>query len=350
MDTALIDVFSGDAFSVRTLTAAVNMMPIQYGLVNDMGIFAEEGVTTTLVSIEQDNGVLNLIQTTERGKPAPKNKTGKRKAIPLEIPHIPLDDIIYPADIQNVREFGTMNLQSPSTVVNDRLVKMGMKHDITLEWHKVNALQGKILDADGSTLLNLFTTFGVTEQSVDFVLGTDTTDLNDKCQDVAGLIEDNLLGDSHTGKDVLWSPELWKRFTTHKSVKDAFSNYQNMVNVAANYAGPTANPTRNDVRQGFVFGGLTHRQYRGKATDAKGNSRQFINANTGRAFPTGTTNTFKHFNAPANLIPAVNTKGLRRYAQVVVDPAGRWVEVFTEQNPLPLCLQPKTLIKIFSSN
>ncbi|MEZ0263031.1 MAG: major capsid protein [Alphaproteobacteria bacterium] len=346
----MIDIFNGDAFSVQSLSAAINLVPKQYGLVNEMGIFKEEGVSTTLVSIERKNGVLNLIPTTKRGDPAPKNKSGKRDMLFLEIPHIPLEDKILPKDIQNVRQFGTEELQSAESVTNDKLVEMARKHDITNEWHKVGALQGKILDADGSTLLNLFTEFGVTEQTVNFVLGTGSTDILGKCLDVKGKIEDALLGDTMAGVVGLWDPALFARFIAHAEVKAAYANYQNQVVSQANYASPGANPLRDDVRNGFYFGGILHREYRGQATDAGGTNRKFITDATARFFPVGTMNTFKHFNAPADWMETVNTKGLPRYAKVVPEIGGRYVELLSEQNPLPLCLQPKVLIKGYTSN
>lgn len=346
----MLDMFSGDAFSVQSLTNAINLVPKQYGLINEMGLFRERGIATTIASIERKNGVLNLIPTAKRGDPAAKNKRGKRDMLHLEIPHIPLDDMIYPSDIQNKRQFGTQELESPESVVNDRLIEMAMKHDITSEWLKAGALQGKILDADGTELFNLFNVFDVTEQSVDFVLGTNSTDILTKCLEVKGKVEDSLLGDTMTGVEGLWHPDLFARFVAHDQVKEAYKNYQNMVQSVAGMAPATANPLRDDVRQGFIFGGILHREYRGKAPDAKGNVRNFITANTARFFPVGTKLTFDHYNAPADYMETVNTTGLPRYAKVVVEQGGRFVEVLSEQNPLPLCLQPKVLVKGRSSN
>src|SRR5689334_19636819 len=96
---SLVDIFSGDAFSVRTLTDAINLVPIQYGRVNQLGLFQEKGVNTTTISIEAMNGVLNLIPSSARGTAAPKNKTGKRVLKPASILRFALDDQILPEDI-----------------------------------------------------------------------------------------------------------------------------------------------------------------------------------------------------------------------------------------------------------
>jgi hypothetical protein len=344
MDT-LVDIFSGDAFSVRTLTDAINLVPIQYGRVNQLGLFQEKGVATTLVEIEFNNNVLNLIQSSARGTAAPKNKTGKRTAKPLSIPRIALDDFILPQDIQNVRQFGSMSLQTPSTVINDRLVSLARKHDITNEHLKCSALAGIILDADGSTLLNLFTEFNVSEVTVDFALDDTDTDVLEKCLEVTGNIEDQLAGDVMSGVHALWAPDAFADFIGHDSVKAAYANYMNMVNTTAGYAAATANPLRDDVRKGFYFGGIVHEEYRGKATDAAGNVRKFIADGTARFFPMGTSDTFRHYNAPADWMETVNTIGAPRYAKVLPDLGGRHVEILTQSNPLPLCVKPKLLVK-----
>lgn len=341
----MLDIFSGDSFSARSLSDTLNLVPIKYGLIGQMGLFNGKGVKTTTAIIERKNGVLNLISSGERGVAAPKNKSGKRDVVPLIIPHFPLDDVLNADDIQNVREFGTDALKTAVSATNDKLEEISMKHDITLEWLRVNALGGKILDADGTVLLDLFDTFGVTQVVVDFALDTDDTDVKDKCMQVKGSIEDNLLNDTMTDVMGLWAPDAFADFTSHPEVKAAYANYQNMVQTASNYAAPTANPLRDDVRQGFYFGGIIHREYRGKATDSKGTTRKFIPDGTAQFFPIGTNNLYKQYHAPADWLQFANTPGLPRYAQVIPDRAGRYVEILTQQNTLPLVLQPKVLVK-----
>ena len=47
------DVFKDDAFSVVSLTKAIEDTPFVPGRVGQLGIFAEEGVSTTSISIEK---------------------------------------------------------------------------------------------------------------------------------------------------------------------------------------------------------------------------------------------------------------------------------------------------------
>ncbi len=349
MSDLLTDVFAGDAFSVVELTDAINLVPTQYGLLNKLGIFQEEGIPTTSVAVEFNNGVLNLIPSKPRGETPHKNISAKRSLKHFTVPHFPVGDKIFPSDVQNVREFGTNQLRTPESVMNKKLIELSNKHDITNEWLKCGAIAGKILDADGSTLLDLFSEFNVSETQIFFDLDDEDADIVGSSQEVLGSIEDNLQGDVMDYAMAACSPQFWAKFITHPKVQAAYTNYQNSVNSVVGYAGPSANPGRNDVRKGFYFGGMLWAEYRGKATytadDGTITTQNFIETNMARFFPVGTNSSFKHYNAPADNMEAVNTVGQPKYAQVTRDPKGKFWDVDTESNPLPLCLRPKLLVK-----
>ncbi len=360
----IIDIFSGDAFSVKELTDSINLFPNQYGMISGFNLFNHKGVSTTSVGVEINQGVLNLIQSKPRGSQANKNIRGKREMRFFEIPHFPLDDTIRPSDIQNVRAFGSADqAKTPETEIADRLAEMSKKHDITLEYLNAGAIAGQILDADGSVILDIFDQFNVTENKVDFDLTNDDAELMEKTQEVWGLIEDNLDGDTLEGVAALCSPAFFKSLVTHPAVVNSFKEYRanetrrtNILSQAGNAgAGLTGSaeqatdPLRSDVRKGFFWQDIWWFEYRGKATfkqeDGDTATRNFITPNTCRFLPIGTQDTFRSYSAPADWMETVNTVGLPKYAKIVPDQGGRWVELISESNPLPLCLRPKVLIK-----
>jgi hypothetical protein len=95
-----LDVFSGSAFSMVALTDAINKMPFVPGRIGQLGLFREQGVSTTSVMIEEREGSLNLVETTARGAPAIQNTTNKRKARSWVVPHIALEDTILADEVQ----------------------------------------------------------------------------------------------------------------------------------------------------------------------------------------------------------------------------------------------------------
>ena len=251
------------------------------------------------------------------------------------IPHIPHDDVILPEEIQGIRAFGTENeLEAMANVVTDHLQSMRNKHAITLEHLRMGALKGNILDADGSTLYNLFDEFEITPKTVNFALGTASTDVKKKCLEVLRYIEDNLRGEFMTGVHCLVSPEFFDALTSHSKVKEAYERWEEGAAL------------RNDMRSGFTFGGITFEEYRGQATDPDGNTRRFIASGEGHCFPTGTAESFVTYFAPADFNETVNTLGLPLYAKQCPRKFDRGTELHTQSNPLPLCLRPGVLVKL----
>lgn len=334
---AFPDVFNGDAFSSVELTEAINIVPNKYGRLQQMGIFPAQGVRQTTAMLEYKDGVLNLLPTVPRGGPPTEGAVGKRRAIPVEIPHIPHHDMARAADVQNVRSFGTENqLMAFQELVNEKLVTMRSKHDITLEYLRWGALNGIILDADGSTILNSFTTLDVTEKVIDFALDSDSTEVLLKILELKRYLE-------HTVKSVTWqrlhvmcANDFFDALITHDQFKAAYERWQ------------TGEAFRSDLRNGFLWGDVFFENHSGTAVDINGNVRKFIADGTARAFPVGgsATSYFKTYFAPAEFIETVNTPGREVYAKQKVEDWDKGVEFYTESNPLPICTRPELLVKL----
>jgi hypothetical protein len=328
---------SNPAFSMASLTAAINVLPNQYGRINQLNLMPSRGVTTRAIMCEEKNGVLTLLPTRPVGAPASVGTQGKRKLRSFVIPHIPHEDTVDPSEVQDVRAFGSEDTGAVLvTTVNDKLATMRNKHAITLEHLRMGALKGQILDADGSMVYNLFTEFGISQSTVAFVLGTAGTNVRGKCTSVLRLIEDNLLGEVMTGVHCLCSPGFYDALTAHPKVEEAFKYYQTMLN--QNLAG--------DYRQAFSFGGIVFEEYRGQASDASGTVRKFIPDNEAIAFPLGTMQTFETVFAPADFNETVNTVGMPYYAKIEEKKFGRGYELHTQSNPLPMCYRPALLIRL----
>lgn len=346
----LVDLFNNDLFSTTSLTAAIRVVPNQYDRVGQLGMFQFEGVNTTSVVVEIENGVLNLLPTKPRNGGGSVEVSGKRTGKSFLVPHIPHEGKIMPDEIQGVRQFGTVDqLESVANVTNRKLMNMANKHYQTWEYHRAGAVSGVVLDADGSTLFNWFTEFGVAQQEVNFVLGTDTTDVQVKCLDVSRIVEDNLLGDRMDYVHCLASQTWFDKFVKHPVVKEAWKWH---LQVTAK--GSQENGLANDPRKGFWFAGILFEEYRGRATvrnaDGSTTTRKFIAEGDARFFPVGTTETFRQWGAPANWVETVNTQGIEMYAKATVDPRGRWVDLDTESNPLFMCMRPGVLVRGHSSN
>ena len=330
----MLNPFSNDAFNMVALTAAINKIPNNYGRVEQLGLMPPEGVRTRTILIEEMSCVLNLLPTMPVGAPGTLGTQAKRKVRSFVIPHIPHDDVVLPEEVQGLRAFGSeSDLETLSNLIARKLQNIRNKHAITLEHLRMGALKGVILDADGSTLYDLYSEFGITAKTVNIALGTNTTEVLLKILEVKRHIEDNLRGEFMTGIYCLCSQGFFDALTTHSKVKEAFQYFQRNQQLG------------NDYRAGFTFGGITFEGYRGQATDAAGTVRKFIADDEAHFFPLGTASTFRTYFAPADFNETANTLGLPLYAKQAPRKFERGTDVHTQSNPLPICLRPEVLVK-----
>lgn len=347
MSTNFTDIFDDDAFSMVTLTAAVSDMDHVPGRSGDLAFSGQGmGIPTTAVLIESVGETLSLIPTTLRGAPAPKETVDKRSILQLAVPQIKLEDTINADSIQNVREFGTGNLIGAETVVNRQLQKMVRRHDLTLEHHRLGALRGVINDADGSVLTDLFVEFGIINsdglagpEDFEFPLDDYTTvgidnSIRNKCQAVQRYMRRNAKTIiPNTAK--VWAfcgDNFFDKLLEHPSVKGVYDGW----------AAAKAALGENYAFGIFEFGGIFFENYQG--TDD--NETVAIDPDECRFFLVGVPGLYAEYYAPADFMETVNTVGLPRYAKLAADPRfDQYVELHTQQNPLPLCLRPQTLVR-----
>jgi hypothetical protein len=335
-DNLIADLVSNPAFGLVPLTKSINMIPNVYGRLNQLNLFPREGVTSPVVAVEINNGVLSIIPMQKRGGPANQNTDGKRQLRYFEIPHFPLEDKIKAEDLEKVRAFGTADrLVALSDLVARKQQNMALKHFITLEFLRNGALKGLVLDASGAVILDLFTEFGITEKVVALDLDNNASDVNAKCREVFDHIGESLLGDVMAYVHCLCDKVFFDKLVNHPSVVDAYLNYQ-----AAN------NPLRDNVSRGFSHQGVFFEVYPGQASDAAGNIHKFIPSAEARFFPMGTAATFATFDAPADFLETVGTEGQAMYSKLFPDERlNQWLGIHTQSNPLPICLRPSVLVR-----
>lgn len=330
----LVDPFK-DGFSLTELTQAINILPNMYGRVNELGIFKARPLTQNSATLEFHNGVLSLVPTTPWGGVAPKNNNGKRKLLSFPIPHTPLEDTVLASEIIGIRAFGSdSSVETIASKVNEKMQTMKNKIDQTMEWRKMGALKGIVLDADGVTVIqDYFAAFGITKKTVNFALNVAGTDVRAKCMEVVRHIEDNLMGERMDRAHLLVSQEFFDQLVSHPKVKEAYANYSE----AAQRIG-------GDMRKGFSFGGLTFEEYRGVV-----GSQRFIDAGEGQAFPVGAVETFSNYYSPADFVETVNTLGLPYYARQQNKDFNRGIDLHVQANQLPLVARPATIVECLAS-
>jgi hypothetical protein len=334
-----LDIFNSDAFSLFQMTQAIEKMPTVPNYLGSMGLFGEEGVTTNVVSIEQRNNTLSLIPTSPRGTQPTMGVTDKRTIRNFSIPRIAKADQVYAAEIQGVRAFGSeTELDSVARLIAQKQQKLLTDLDLTLEYHRLGAIQGKLLDSDGTTTIyNYFTEFGVAEPTeIAFDLSASSP--------VEGVLLNKItaakraairaLGQAAPGIQFQWlcGDTFFDNFINHNDVRVTYKNWQ----AAESLRGPNNEPFST-----FRFGGMDWTNYQG--TDD--NSTVAIGATKARLVIKGVPGLYRRINGPGETMETVNTVGRSLYSMLVKDnDRNMWVQPEVYAYPLHICTRPEVLL------
>lgn len=321
------DVFNTDAFGLIQLTEAINNVPYTPGLLGQIGLFEEGSLSTLDAVIEEENGVIDLVPVAPRGSSGKPVHNDKRRVLSFRVPHLPEVGKIMADEVLGLRAFGTENtLKSVEAVRNERLAKMRRQIDYTIESHRVAALKGNYIDAAGNSV-SLFTTFGVSQQTVGMALTTGTTKVRQKALAIIEAVEDALGGLSFSGIRALCGKSFWAELIEHPAIKETYLNTA------------MAGAIRGDGRQSFEFGGIMWERYRGTSAVNIGDDDAF-------AAPEGVAGLFLTRFAPADYMETVNTLGLPYYAKAEPLPMNKGVSLEAQSNPLNICTRPRAVVKL----
>lgn len=334
---ASMDIFNNSAFSMTSLTGAVSKVGFKPQLLGQLGLFEPMPVRSRTVFVDRRNGKMRLIGTSPTGAPPKELQVDPRNAVPLKTTRLAEGFTLYAEEIQGIRAFGSeTELAQVQSEYLRRMSSVRDDMDLTHEFHRLGALQGLLLDADGITVIyDYFSEFGVTQPTViDFDLDNANPArgaLRKKCAEVIRGMKRSAGGN--------WTPGT----TVHALVGDAF--YDDLISHAEvektylNWAA-AADLRQDRSFEAFTFGGVTWHNYQG--TDD--NSTVAINPDEAKFFPVGAKDVFKKAMAPAEFGPYVNTLGQDTYAINIPD---RDRQAFTRGElysyPLYFVQQPEVL-------
>lgn len=327
------DIFNNSAFHLTEMSGTINKRDYIPGLLGRLGIFKPKGVRTRSIWIDRTQSQINLIQTSPLGSAPEQADKRTRDMISLTIPRLYKQDVLSASELDGIRAFGTESeLEAVGTEVRDRLDRLNQDMALTEEKHRLGALQGILLDADGSTIYNYYTEFGeAAPASFNFALSTTTTNVGLKCLDVKEAMLVAAKGSMMDGTRVhaLCGATFYRNLISHASVQKEWEGWRASAAV------------RNlDPFDMFEFGGIVFHNYRG--TDD--GSTIAIGAKEAKFFPVGSQDMFEVAYAPYESLGAVGSRGQRLYANILRDPKRDFfaeIELFSY--PLHYCKRPGIL-------
>jgi len=215
---------------------------------------------------------------------------------------------------------------------------------LTEEYHRLAVItQGKLLDADGSTLFDFYTEMGETPPSeADFDLDNASpakAALREKCDEIWRAMALTLDGLPFTGIIALCGDAFFKDLVKHKEVYDLYlaasgAATLSLSNATVNAVGSAASSIWGEV----TFGNIRFINYRGG---------QNVNIDTDKAYfvPQGVPGLFRTVYAPADYIETVNTMGQRMYAKLWRMPNDKGMNLEYQTNVLHYVTRPRALMR-----
>lgn len=340
------------------MTEEVNRVPNTFGLLNALNIAPSEGKASKYVRIEFRDGELYVLAAKPRGGPSEIGGEESQNGIILEIPHFPHLDKISVDDVDGLLEVvnGQIVPASIDRELTSKLISIRKKHSITREYVRIGMLKGLIKDGRGRTLYDLYDVFGITKKSIDFALGTDTTNVREKCEELNDHITTNLRGETTTGVEVIVDTKFFGKLIEHPKVEKFWVQAQN-ANLHAKLERERLGGNWGRV---FEFGDIFWREYKGGLPVRNVNdevvTEKNVADNTGHAYPTGTQSMFRTFDGPfyhmnrANQVPSDGDVGEPILITTKELDHGEGIELKSQSNVLAVCKQPECQVEVITSN
>lgn len=331
---ASMNAFETDVFGMVSLSGTVDRIDYKPGMLGELGVFEPMPVRSRTVYVDEREGSLSLIPTSPIGAAPDELKKDDRTAVPLKTTRIAKGFTMYAEEVQDVRAFGgESEAEQLQAEYLRHMARVRDDVETTHEHMRLGALQGILLDADGTTVIYDYTAeFNrAIPTATNFNLNVATTNIRAICHDLKRSMARSSKGAMGPGATVhaLAGDNFFDQLIDHENVRQTYLNWQ------------AAQDLREDKSFGaFTYGGITFHNYRG--TDD--NSTVAVAADEVKFFPVGGNGVFKQAMAPAEFGPYVNTLGQNTYAMNIPDRDRQaWTRGEIYSYPLFICQRPDVL-------
>ncbi len=335
----LLNIFENDAFSLASMTDAINKVEYVPNRLGALGLFRPSPIRTKIAALDVRAGQINLVQTSQRGE-AIESRDKRRKAQMkhFETSRLALHDRITADDLAFLRQFGTEDqIKSLATEIALRQGGNGNNGliddiDLTKEHMRLGALRGKVLDADGSLIYDYYAAMGVSEPSAININLTTLKEGNLRAYIASNIVRymrRNRKGARFEGVTALCGAEAFDKLNKNPEYYDTFKSQQEASELRNSYMGESVS-----------FAGCDWEEYQG--TDD--NSELALGDNEIVFVPNGETNTvFKQIMSPGEKFSHVGQLGQDMYSWLKpeADPDPSYVDVNVASYLLMLNTRPE---------
>ena len=345
---AEMNIFENDAFSMMTMLAAYDKVEFKPSMLGDLNVVVPQPIVGSTVYIEERNGALSLVPSTPRGSALPQRTTEKRNMRSFETTRIAQGDRRTASEIAKVRAFGsTTELQAMQNEVSRRMsgpVGLQSNIELTLEHMRLGAVQGIVLDADGSVLWDWFTAFGISQPDIIYF---DLDNALKASSDVHGKLVLRKYCTAHVKRPMiraskgLFTPQSQVIGLCGDSFFDEFTSHGDVAR-AYDIWGSKQDATGDNAFSAFPYGGVNWINYQG--TDD--NSTVAVATDEVKFFPANAPGTFVWAQGSGESFDQVNVPGQPLMPLIVPDrDRNQFVDLELYSYPLMYCSRPEMLLR-----
>jgi urease accessory protein UreE len=342
------DYFNG--FKNADFVDGITNTPLQYGYINSQNMFDVRSTNQTAIIFDKDASTATLLPQVNRGsKASTEQKERAADTFAMKLAYFKHSDRITGDDVQAWRKVGSTDNETLARVTAEKLADMRLAWDQTNEYMKLQALKGIFKTPEGTVVANMFTEFGITQTSTDFLLGTATTNVDQKIRQLKTSVFKGLQnGGALQGVEVAVDPLFFDKLISHPNMKTAYQSYVN--NGKQLLRDDLSNYTKYGIMDSFNFRGVNFISYDATFNLPNGTTEEAFAASTGTAYASGARDLFRGYSGPSNKLSEANMGGQEVFMRTYVDPKDEFVELELEAAPLFFCTRPASLIAVTSSN
>lgn len=332
-----VDVFSTDAFSAVSMTEALEKTDYVPQWLGQLGLFDPWPIRTETFAVEKRDNKLALVQTTERGAAIPNRGRERRDIRDFRTVRVAHGDTLRASELQNIRAFASESeLEQVQAEVLRREVRVRDDLELTHENMRLGCIDGLVKDADGTTIRDWFSEWGISRPSeINFALGTQNATngpIRTACQSIIRSMKRNSKGawvPNQTQVIGLCDEAFFSALISNAEVRSTYLNWIEAQNLRGEYAFGM-----------FNYGGIWFYEYQG--TD----DNTTVKVGTGKCkfFPWKGRQVFQKVMSPGESFDWVNTLGQEWYSRSIYDrDRNESVEIEVMSYPQYVCTRPEML-------
>jgi len=336
------DVFTDDIFQATEVTEALgNITYIPQGL-NRMGLFEPEPIRVDNFQIYKKDETLELVKITERGTQGQQLGRDNRTLRPFRTYRLMQEARITANQIRNLFSDSmpfAYALARAEEEVAARQTKMMRQLELTKEYHRMAAVNGYVLDSDGSVVYDLFAEFGIVQPAAilfNFATLVDGQFREYLAQQIIRPMARQAAArwvEGQTEVAALCGDNFYDRMVRSAEVRETYKSDMELRTLR-----------EKRIWDSFYFGGVTWYNYRG----TNDNATIRVAPNEVKFFPVGAIDVFKEVRSPAEDFTDLGELGREFYGWVSPDYRPnmfQWVDCFLASYQFIFCQSPDLLMR-----